>query len=93
MDFSKRRNFKPGNFPHFFLFFKKSLKTYTFFRTFTFGVGTPIQNGVSPAIVLASTAMLGILLVVLITSGIVCIVKKLKKRVDEQQQQPNYRPI
>jgi len=61
--------------------------------TFTFGVGTPIQNGVSPAIVLASTAMLGILLVVLITSGIVCIVKKLKKRVDEQQQQPNYRPI
>ena len=64
-----------------------------FSRTFTFGVGTPIQNGVSPAIVLASTAMLGILLVVLITSGIVCIVKKLKKRVDEQQQQPNYRPI
>ena len=75
-------------------FFNSSKVNKTFsFRTFTFGVGTPIQNGMSPAIVLALTAMLGILIVVVITSGIVCIVKKLKKRADEQQQQPNYRPI
>ena len=72
-------------------YFLPIFNSWFIFRTFTFGVGTPIQNGMSPAIVLALTAMLGALVVVVITSGIVCIVKKLKKRAD--QQQSNYRPI
>ena len=56
-------------------------------RTFTFGVGDPIRNGLSPVIVLAITAMMGSLVIVFITAGIVCVVKKWKKR---SEQQPNY---
>ena len=49
-------------------------------RTFTFGVGEPIQNSLSPIIILVITAMLGILLVAFIMAGIVYIVKTWKKR-------------
>lgn len=48
--------------------------------TFTFGVGEPIQNSLSPIIILVITAMLGILVVAFIIAGIVYIVKTWKKR-------------
>lgn len=62
--------------------------TYFFlnFRTFTFGVGDPIRNGLSPMIILAITAMLGALIVVVITASIVCIVKKWRKRSENYRQ-------
>ena len=59
-----------------------------FFRTFTFGVGEPIRNGLSPVIILAITTMLGALVIVFSTAGIVCVVKKWKKSVIVQQERP-----
>jgi len=56
--------------------------------TFTFGVGEPIRNGLSPVIILAITTMLGALVIVFSTAGIVCVVKKWKKSVIIQQERP-----
>jgi len=56
--------------------------------TFTFGVGEPIRNGLSPVIILAITTMLGALVIVFSTAGIVCVVKKWKKSVITQQERP-----
>jgi len=56
--------------------------------TFTFGVGEPIRNGLSPVIILAITTMLGALVIVFSTAGIVCVVKKWKKSVIVQQERP-----
>merc|ERR1719225_2272974 len=51
--------------------------------TFTFGVGSPIRNGLSPLIILAITSMIAALVLV-ITATIVCVVKKWRKRVESR---------
>jgi len=61
--------------------------------TFTFGVGEPIRNGLSPVIILAITTMLGALVIVFSTAGIVCCVKKWKNGVMTEQSGGNYQRI
>ena len=43
--------------------------------TFTFGVGEPIRNSLSPVLILATIAMMGVLLVVFAVASIICIVR------------------
>ena len=62
-------------------------------RTFTFGVGEPIRNGLSPVIILAITTMLGSLVIVFVTAGIVSCVKKWKNGVMTEQSGTNYQRI
>lgn len=55
-------------------------KTHFQAWTFTFGVGDPIRNGLSPVIILVITVMIGILAIVFVTSSFVCAYKKWKQR-------------
>ena len=49
---------------------------FVYYRTFTFGTGAPIRNGISGVIVLAITLMIGITLVVSIVAIIICAAKR-----------------
>ena len=53
-----------GDFLEYAIFlFQLSILLFAYFRTFTFGVGEPIRNGLSPVIILAITTMLGALVI------------------------------
>lgn len=53
--------------------------------TFTFGVGEPIRNSLSPVLILATISMMGVLLVVFAVASIICIVRKWKQRSETSE--------
>ena len=56
-----------------------------FFRTFTYGTGPPLHNGISGVIVLAITVMIGVTLFVSIVAIIICAAKRFGRQNSELQ--------
>lgn len=49
-------------------------------RTFTFGTGVPIHNGMSPLIILVMAIMFGVLMVIILISCVICAIKKFSRK-------------
>ena len=59
---------------------------YLYCRTFTYGTGPPLRNGISGVIVLAITLMLGITLLVSVIAIIICAAKRFGRQNSTTQE-------